>query len=176
MTVLEIVKRDFEKLTKPSEAFDFANPQMDPQELATNLVETMYENNGLGLAAIQVGIPLRVFAMRGSPMNFVLFNPRVVMPSDEYVILEEACLSWPGLVFKINRPKHVRVRFAGPNGEVVSHTFSGMTARVVQHEITHLDGEVFWAGVKKYRVEKAIKKAKKLGYDYEGQGLLKFAE
>ena len=172
----DIVKGNLEALTQPCAPFDFSNPPYNPQELAESLVETMYASNGIGLAAIQCGIPLKVFAMRGNEHNFVCFNPRVVMPSTETIRLEEACLSWPGLNFNIDRSQHVRVRFAGPNGEISTHTFTGLTARVFQHEMTHVNSTVFWEGLKRYKIEKAIKKAKKYGFDYEGKGLLRYAD
>lgn len=172
----DIVKADLEALTTECMPFDFSNPSIHPEELAKNLVETMYSNNGLGLAAIQCGIPLKVFAMRGNEHDFVCFNPRVVMPSTETIRLEEACLSWPGLLLNIERPQHVRVRFADLNGDVDTHLFTGLTARIFQHEMTHVNSRVFWENMKRYRVQKAIKKAQKHGYDYEGKGLLRYAE
>ena len=147
-------------LKQPCDVFDFTNPPMDPIELAQNLVKTMYDNNGIGLAANQVGIPYRVFAMRGSPENFVCFNPKVVQESEMQVTLEEGCLTYPGLLVKIKRPQHVRVRFTMPTGEVVTKQFTGMTARIFQHELDHLDGVVFYSRANLYHREKALKKWK----------------
>ena len=65
-------------LTTPCEEFDFSNPPFEPIEFAKKLVKFMYDNNGIGLAANQVGVPYRVFAMRGEPENFVCYNPRIV--------------------------------------------------------------------------------------------------
>jgi peptide deformylase len=67
--------------------FDFSNPPFDTIEFAQELVKTMYENNGMGLAANQVGYPFRVFAMRGHPENFVCFNPKIVQLSETMVLL-----------------------------------------------------------------------------------------
>ena len=121
----------------------------------------MYDWNGLGLAANQVGVPYRVFAMRGSPENFVCFNPRIVQPSAENIILEEGCLSFPGLIVKVKRPKHIRVRFQTPNGDTKTETFIGMTARVFQHELDHLDGRLYFNRANKYHKEIAMKKWKR---------------
>ena len=121
----------------------------------------MYENNGLGLAANQVGVPYSVFAMRGQPQNYVCFNPRIVQPSAEEIILEEGCLSFPGLVVKVKRPRHIRVRFQLPNGETVTETFIGMTARVFQHEMDHLEGKLYFNRANRYHKEVAIKKWKR---------------
>jgi peptide deformylase len=147
-------------LTKPCDVFDFSNPPMDPIELAQNLVKTMYDHNGIGLAANQVGIPYRVFAMRGAPENFVCFNPKLVQPSEMTVTLEEGCLTYPGLLVKIKRPQHIRVRFTMPNGEIVTKQFTGMTARIFQHELDHLDGVIFYKKANLYHREQALKKWK----------------
>jgi len=138
--------------------FDFANPPFDPIEFSKNLVQLMYDNNGIGLAANQVGVQYRIFAMRGKPADFVCFNPRIVMPSNELISLEESCLSFPGLIIKIKRPKHVRVRFQSPTGETVTQQFTGMTARVFQHELDHLNGLLFYSRANRFHREKAFKK------------------
>lgn len=149
---------DNKYLNEPCKDFDFDNPQVDPIEFAQELVKTMYERNGLGLAANQVGYPWRVFAMRGAPENFVCFNPKIVKPSDAEVSLEEGCLSFPGLLVKIKRPQHIRVRFTTPNGDTRTETFTGMSARVFQHEMDHLDGEKFYDKANRFHRDKALKK------------------
>ena len=118
----------------------------------------MYEKNGIGLAANQVGLPYRAFAMRGHPQNFVCFNPRIVQPSEQEVILEEGCLTYPGLLVKIKRPQHVRVRFTMANGETRTDTFTGMTARIFQHELDHLNGIKFFDRANRYHRDQAMKK------------------
>ena len=145
-------------LKEECKEFDFANPPFDPSEFAKNLVQTMYDNNGIGLSANQVGVPYRIFAMRGTPADFVCFNPRIVMPSNELITLEESCLSFPGLIIKIKRPRHVRVRFQGPSGETVTQQFTGMTARVFQHEMDHINGFLFYTRANRFHREKAFKK------------------
>lgn len=163
---MELVKPNDPILTKPCDVFDFSNPPMDPVELAENLVKTMYDHNGIGLAANQVGIPYRVFAMRGSPENFVCFNPKLVQPSEMEVTLEEGCLTYPGLLVKVKRPQHVRVRFTGPDGQTYTKQFTGMTARIFQHELDHLDGIIFYNKANLYHKEKALKKWRN-GVNYE---------
>lgn len=145
-------------LTTPCQKFDFSNPPFDPIEFAKELTMFMYENNGIGLAANQVGVPYRVFAMRGEPENFVCYNPRIVQPSEMTIALEEGCLTYPGVVVKITRPQHVRVRFTVPNGETMTKTFTGMTARTFQHELDHLNGEIFYNKANRYHRDKALKK------------------
>ena len=148
------------KLKVPCIPFDFDNPPMNPGELAYNLVKEMRDFNGIGLAANQIGYPWRVFAMRSDP-NMVCFNPKIVMPSDEMVTLEEGCLSFPGLFVKVKRHKHVRVRFQIANGEMCTEMYTGMAARVFQHEMDHLDGILFYDLANKYHRDLAFKKQKK---------------
>ena len=155
---MKLVDHNDPILTRVCESFDFSNPPIDPIEFAKDLVKHMYDWNGLGLAANQVGLPYRVFAMRGSPENFVCFNPRIVDRTTEEVALEEGCLSYPGLLVKIKRPKSIKVRFAMANGDVRTDTFTGMTARIFQHELGHLDGEIFYNKASRYHRDKALEK------------------
>jgi peptide deformylase len=155
---MKLVSHDDPVLKTRCEEFDFANPPFDPIEFSKELVKFMYDSNGIGLAANQVGVPYRLFAMRGSPENFVCINPKVVMPGEDQVLLEESCLTYPGLIVKIKRPQHIRVRFNTPNGDVRTDTFTGMTARIFQHEMDHLDGVVFYNRANKYHRDQAFKK------------------
>lgn len=157
---LKLVPPNDPILTKPCDVFDFSNPPIDPIEFAKDLIKTMYDSNGIGLSANQVGIPYRVFAMRGAPENFVCFNPKLVQPSEMEVILEEGCLTYQGLLVKIKRPQHIRVRFTTPNGETLTKQFTGMTARTFQHELDHLDGIIFYNRANRYHRDQALRKWK----------------
>ena len=152
------MKLDDRYLLEECEDFDFKDPPFDPVEFAQTLVKFMYESNGLGIAANQVGVPYRIFAMRAHPENFVCYNPKIVQPSEKTIVLEEGCLSYPGLVVKVKRPEFVRVRFQTPNGETLTKQFVGMTARVFQHEYDHLEGERFFDKANRFHREKALSK------------------
>lgn len=156
--MMELVSSDSRLLTTPCEDFNFVDPPFDPIEFAKDLVKFMYDKNGIGVAANQVGVPYRVFAMRGHPENFVCYNPKIVQYSEESVVLEESCLTFPRLIVKIKRPQHIRVRFATPNGEVRTETFTGMTARTFQHQLDYLDGVIFYSRANKYYKDQAMKK------------------
>lgn len=119
--------------------FSFQTPPEDPIELTQTLIKTMKAGNGIGLAANQIGKQYRVFVMQTDP-PMVCFNPRVTWYSDETVVLDEGCLSFPGVTVKIKRPQHIRVRFQDPYGNVVVKKFTGLAARVFLHELDHLDG------------------------------------
>ncbi len=159
--VLDIIKGFDPILTTPTQPFDFNNPPFDPIQFAHDLVETMDKNNGIGLAANQVGVPYSIFCIRSDPF-IVLFNPRIVHYSENEIKLEEGCLSFPNVLLNIKRPAEIRVRFQYPNSDVKTELFRGISARVVQHEISHLNGELFFNhdSVTKYHREKALKKLK----------------
>ena len=154
---LELVKENDPILIKVCEEFDFANPAFDPIEFAKDLVKTMRDQNGLGLAAPQVNISYRVFAMRSDP-NKVFFNPKIVWKSEETILLEEGCLSYPGLFVKIKRPRHCKVRYTQPNGEVMTETFANLSARIILHEYDHIEGIPFFYRANRYHREQAFKK------------------
>lgn len=158
---MELVSADDPILTKVCEYFDLANPPFDPVEFSQKLIKLMYDNNGVGLAANQVGVPYRIFAMRGAPENFVCFNPKLVMPGTDNVLLEEGCLTYPKLLVKIKRPQHIRVRFNTPNGDIMTKQFTGLTARIFQHELDHLDGIIFYNKANRFHREQALKNWKK---------------
>lgn len=140
--ILNIVDPGHPGLYKEVENFDFANPPCDPIELANNLIETMTAHKGIGLAAPQCGLPYRAFAL-WSEKPLVIFNPRVVDQSSEFVQLDEGCLTFPHLFIKIKRPKIIKVRYQDATGQTHTEKFIGMTARGFLHEMDHLDGILF---------------------------------
>ena len=130
-------------LHSPCEKWNFINPAFDLNEFAQDLVSTMRESNGIGLAANQVGVPYKIFAMYGDP-TYVVVNPKIVEVSDEMITLEEGCLSYPKLLVKVKRPIWINVRFNYPNGKAATHRFEGMSARVFLHEFDHIEyGDTF---------------------------------
>ena len=147
-------------LLEECKPFDFSHPPFNPIEFAQELVKFMHEKNALGVAANQVGVPYRIFAMRGHPENFVCFNPRITQPSEQTIVLEEGCLSYPGLLVKIKRPEFIRVRFSTPNGDTMTRQFVGMSARVFQHEYDHLEGNRFYDKANRFHRDQAMRKWK----------------
>ncbi|CAB5221424.1 Def N-formylmethionyl-tRNA deformylase [uncultured Caudovirales phage] len=153
----EIVKYPNELLSTPTIDFNFINPQIDPYELVQEMLKTMNESKGIGLSANQIGHRLKVFVMRGADQNYACFNPKIVHLSDDHNTLEEGCLSFPGINVKIKRANTVRLRFSTASGGIDTKTFAGLTARVVQHEMDHLDGVLFFNRANRYHREKAMK-------------------
>jgi peptide deformylase len=158
---MELVSHNDSILNEECKDFNFADPPFDPIEFSKELVKFMYDRNGLCIAANQVGIPYRFFAMRGYPENFVCFNPKLVMPGDAQVVLEETSLTFPNLIVKIKRPRDIRVRFQTPNGETRTETYTGMTARIFQHALDHLNGIKFFNNANAFHKEQALKRWKK---------------
>jgi peptide deformylase len=155
---MQILQHNSPRLRVRSEPFKFADPSFDPIQFAHDLVKTMYDGNGICLTGIQVGVAYRVFALRASPENLVCYNPRIIMPGAEEIRMEETSMSYPGLLVKIKRPQHCKVRFAMPNGEIRTDTFTGLTARYFQHCMDFLDGELFYSKANPIHRQQAFKK------------------
>lgn len=156
--MLDLVHYSNPILTTPTQDFDFERPPMDPEELANIMLTVMAEQNGIGLSANQIGLPYRVFVLAGDP--FACFNPRIVDTSDEEVLLDEGCLTYPALYVKIKRPKSIRIRFTNIKGQTETQKYTGMTARIIQHEMDHLDGKLFFNRASRYHRDSAFRKHK----------------
>lgn len=154
---LGIKKTDL--LTTKLERFNFSDPPVDPTEIATKLLRVMMSHSGIGLAANQCGLDYRFFVMKSSP-NIACFNPLIVDVSSDEVLMEEGCLSFPNLIIKIKRPEVIKLRYQTPNGEVTTQVFNGITARIVQHELDHLDGILFYTRANLFHRQRAFKNKK----------------
>jgi peptide deformylase len=116
------------------------------KQLVADMLETMYAEEGVGLAATQVDVHERVFVMDTSPEHdqpMVFVNPQIVERSDELVIWEEGCLSVPQVWDKVTRHARVTVRALDRDGRPFELALDGLAAVCAQHEIDHLDGKVF---------------------------------
>jgi peptide deformylase len=115
--------------------------------LAADMLETMYDAPGIGLAAPQVGVMKRVLVMDcikdGPPEPMVLINPSVIWASEDVSTYEEGCLSIPDQYAEVKRPAEVQVRWTDLDGVGQERQFAGLWATCVQHEIDHLDGKLF---------------------------------
>lgn len=147
-------------LNTQTDLFDFSNPPVNPKYLAVSLIETMVKHRGIGLAANQVGLQYRVFVMGVDNVAFACFNPEILNTQGEEVI-QEGCLSYPGLYLPIKRHYKIDVRYTEMNGNVKETTFEGLTARIFQHELDHLNGVRYTNLVSSIKLESAKRKAKK---------------
>ena len=119
----------------------------DIRRLAADMLQTMYDAPGVGLAAPQVGVTKRLLVMdcikEGTPEPMVMINPVVIWGSEDRTVYEEGCLSIPDQYAEVKRPAEVQVRWTGLDGAVQERQFAGIWATCVQHEIDHLDGKLF---------------------------------
>jgi len=114
------------------------------KELISNMVDTMYKNNGVGLAAPQVGILQQIIVIDIGEGNLVkLINPEIIKSSNEQKIREEGCLSVPGKTGSVIRAKEVVVKGLNEDGKEITYEAQDMFARAFQHEIDHLNGILF---------------------------------
>lgn len=157
------------RLKKPCEAVGAVTP--DIGKLAEDMLQTMYDAPGVGLAAPQVGVMKRLLVMdcvkdpAFSPRPMVLINPSVTWLSEDLSTYEEGCLSLPDQYAEIERPTAVRVQWTGLDGKVQEEQFSGLWATCVQHEIDHLEGKLFIDYLRPLRRQMITRKMEKLKRD-----------
>ena len=147
--------------SEPVEAVDD-----DLRALMDDMLETMYDAPGIGLAAIQIGVPKRVITMdisrqedERAPRFFV--NPEIVWQSEETAPYEEGCLSVPEIYDEVERPARVRIRYLDYHGQAHEEDAEGLFAVCIQHEMDHLDGVLFIDHLSRLKREQAVKKVKK---------------
>ncbi|HEV2530354.1 peptide deformylase, partial [Phenylobacterium sp.] len=135
--------------------------------LMDDMLETMYAAPGIGLAAIQVGVPQRVIVMDlaredepKQPRYYV--NPQILWVSEETAPYEEGCLSVPEIYDEVERPSQVKLKYLNYQGEEIVEDAEGLFAVCIQHEMDHLDGVLFIDHLSRLKREQAIKKVKKM--------------
>jgi peptide deformylase len=133
------------------------------QKLLEDMFETMYDAPGIGLAAIQVGVPKRVItadlAKKEEPRQPQVFiNPEIVSRSEDLSIYEEGCLSIPEIHEDVERPAQVRVRYLDRDGKPHEVDAEGLLATCLQHEIDHLNGVLFIDHLSKLKRDRIVKK------------------
>ena len=131
--------------------------------LIDDMFETMYDAPGIGLAAIQVGVPQRIVtidtARQDEPKKpMALVNPEILWSSDEISSYEEGCLSIPEYYEEVERPAKVRVRFTDRDGTTCEMEAEGLLATCLQHELDHLEGKLFIDHISRLKRERVIKK------------------
>ena len=134
--------------------------------LADDMLETMYAAPGIGLAAIQVGVPRRLVVMdlarEDEPRQpRVLVDPQITWRSEELAAYEEGCLSIPEIYDSVERPARVRVRYTDRDGAMVEEEADGLYAVCLQHEVDHCDGVLFLDHLSRLKRDRAVAKVKK---------------
>jgi peptide deformylase len=161
MTIRPIIILPDPKLRLVSETVPKVTPEI--RTLIDDMFATMYDAPGIGLAAIQVGVPQRVVtidvAKAEQPKTpLALVNPEIVWTSEERSVYEEGCLSIPEYYEEVERPARVRVRFTDRDGASCELEADGLLATCLQHEIDHLQGKLFIDHISRLKRDRVVKK------------------
>jgi peptide deformylase len=167
MAIREILTVPDPRLKQVSKAVEVVDD--DLRALMDDMLETMYDAPGIGLAAIQIGVPKRVIVMDISPRSeeggerepryFV--NPEILWRSEETQPYEEGCLSVPEIYDEVERPAKVKLRYMNYQGEQIEEDAEGVYAVCIQHEMDHLNGVLFIDHLSRLKRERAVSKVKK---------------
>ncbi len=173
MTVLPLVIAPDERLNVPSQKVEVVDDAI--RAFAKDLLDTMYANDGIGLAAVQVGVHKRIIVVdvarrEGGHDPQVFINPEILEGDAELSVYMEGCLSFPDQFSEVERPAGVTIRYLNEHGEQKTIRAEGILATCLQHEIDHTNGIVFVDHISKLKRDMIIKKltkAKKLGLLHE---------
>ena len=167
MAILSILTAPDPRLREVSKPVEVVDD--DLRALMDDMLETMYEAQGIGLAAIQVGVPKRVIVMdlvgkedeekKAEPRYFV--NPEILNPAEETNVYQEGCLSVPEFFDDVERPARCRIKFLDYHGKEQIIDADGMLATCMQHEMDHLEGILFIDHLSRLKRERILKKIKK---------------
>jgi len=159
--IITVPDEILKKISDPIEKVGF-----NEKKLVNDLFETMYDSNGIGLAAVQVGILKRILVIdisnkdeKKNPLS--LINPVIKKVSNETSIYEEGCLSIPDTFIEIERPKICEVEYIDIDGKIKSLKCDGLLSTCIQHEINHLDGKLIIDNLSKLKRDMIIKKISK---------------
>jgi peptide deformylase len=164
---MELIKGTDPRLSQICSEFNFSEGYTTPEgehytakELYEFLRDKMIEHRGVGLSACQLGIMTRAFVIGNfsDPASIIgVFNPIILDYDEETVVYEEGCISFPGLFVKVKRPRGIRVRYRGWDGNAGTTRYEGYTARVFQHEYDHLNGITFQQRANRFHLDQAKK-------------------
>ena len=138
---------------------------LDREKVESQLIDSMKHYQGIGLSANQVGIMERVFVMYSDVKKGEIiscFNPKIITQSDTEIVIEEGCLSYPGLWLKVKGPDGIEVEYEDKNGELQSKAMFGLECRIFLHEYDHMEGTDFTKKVSKIKLDRAKKRQSKM--------------
>ena len=164
---MSIMVNPYHTLYTVSTEFQFDEIPMrynDLEKFENDLIHLMIHSKGLGLAANQIGITKRFFAIGHESFDVfkkpaIIYNPVLVFADEEQELGQEGCLSFPGVLLQVSRPRIIMVRYQNNKGEFLLSRLEGLEARCFQHELDHLDGITFNKRVSKLKWDMAQKKA-----------------
>lgn len=134
------------------------------KKLSEDLINYCHTLRGLGLSANQVGIEKRVFCVTAGEYKEVFFNPEIIEYSENTNLLDEGCLTYPGVFVNVKRPITIKIKYEDINGEPREQEFGGLTSRIIQHEYDHMQGKNFLDHASPLKKALALKKARKKGF------------
>ena len=159
--IKELISENDPYLREVPEEYTFEKSmEYEPEELKNILIENMEHYVGYGLSANQLGIPYKAFAMIKDGDPIICFNPEVKEYSEETDYVKEGCLTFPGLWFAVERASGVSVMYYDEEGEGKYGIFGGLSARIFQHEMEHMDGELFTDNISDLKLSMAKKRRK----------------
>ena len=141
------------------------SPDLDRDDVEEKLSDSMKQYNGIGLSANQIGIMERVFVMYSDVKKretITCFNPKIVTQSDTKILMDEGCLTYPGLWLKVKRPDGIEVEYEDKNGEIQNQAMFGLECRIFLHEYDHMEGTNFTQKVSKIKLNRALKRRSKM--------------
>ena len=141
------------------------SPDLDRDEIERKLIDSMEHYQGIGLSANQIGIMERVFVMYSDVKKretIICFNPKVTIYSDTKILMDEGCLTYPGLWLKVKRSDNVGVQYEDKTGEIQYQSMLGLECRIFLHEYDHMEGTDFTQQVSKLKLKRAQKRLSKV--------------
>lgn len=162
--VCELVEPKHSALTTPATVDPFAGGVSDWEDKEKQMLDLMHDKLGIGLASPQIGSSYNMFVMNHTVLGDIgVYKPEIVEFSEETVVIEEGCLTFPLLYIHITRPEKVKVKYFKSDGTTQVETWmDGIDARCFQHEFEHLQGELFLDKVSDMKLQRAFKKREKL--------------
>ena len=162
MSVFKLIESTHPLLKLPIEK---CSDEIDRNKVKEDLIDSMQSYQGIGLSANQIGIMERVFVMYSNVKEreiIACFNPQILTISKKKVLMDEGCLSYPGLWLKVSRPDGVEVSYEDENGELHKKAMFGLECRVFQHEYDHMEGTDFTQKVSNLKLNMALKRLEKV--------------
>jgi len=163
--ILTVPNPVLKQVSRPVEKVDD-----ETRALLDDMLETMYDAPGIGLAAIQIGVPLRMIVMdlagtdeEPAPVYFI--NPEILDDVEELKLWEEGCLSVPDFFEDVERPVRVQLRYLNYQGQQITEWADGLYATCIQHEMDHLNGVLFIDHISRLKRQRAIRKVQKAERD-----------
>ena len=141
------------------------SPDLDRDKIERKLIDSMEHYQGIGLSANQIGIMERVFVMYSDVKKretIICFNPEVTIYSDTKILMDEGCLTYPGLWLKVKRSDNVGVQYEDKTGEIQYQSMLGLECRIFLHEYDHMEGTDFTQKVSKLKLKRAQKRLSKV--------------